>query len=320
MSVNLKSLEYFVEVAKDLNMTTAAQRLYISQQALSSQILKLENYYGVTLFERQPKLQLTYAGQVLLEGATSLLQESKEITNSLADISNKHIGILRIGIPAYRAASCFPLVLSEYTRHWPNVSVHLEEAPSTEMLRMMYEGALDACVVTPSASELAMYKDKIKFTRLLREKTYLVASRELLERHFKDRAEELIAGAADGTDLKGFEELPFMLHKPPMRLRLIADECFNSAGFKPKVFIETSNTELMISLYPCHLGAFFCRRSRVPSLINSLENCVIFPLKYEIEPLPSTVYFARLKKNRTPSHILEFEKLMIQAWDKISDI
>ena len=78
--MNLKSLEYFIEVAQDLNMTTAAQRLYISQQALSAQIQKLEQYYGVTLFERQPRLHLTFAGEELLDGAKKIMRENAEIT------------------------------------------------------------------------------------------------------------------------------------------------------------------------------------------------------------------------------------------------
>ncbi len=74
--MNVKYLESFLEVAKDLNMTTAAQRLYISQQTLSFQIQRLELYYGVKLFERQPKLQLTYAGKLLVEGAGVIIKEN----------------------------------------------------------------------------------------------------------------------------------------------------------------------------------------------------------------------------------------------------
>lgn len=80
--MNVKYLESFLEVAKDLNMTTAAQRLYISQQTLSFQIQRLELYYGVKLFERQPKLQLTYAGKQLVEGAGVIIKENESLINS----------------------------------------------------------------------------------------------------------------------------------------------------------------------------------------------------------------------------------------------
>ena len=94
--MNVKYLESFLEVAKDLNMTTAAQRLYISQQTLSFQIQRLELYYGVKLFERQPKLQLTYAGKQLVEGAGVIIKENESLINSFSDISSKHSGLRRM--------------------------------------------------------------------------------------------------------------------------------------------------------------------------------------------------------------------------------
>ena len=63
--MNLLSLYYFVELAKELHVTNTAQKLYISQQNLSQHIQRLEQYYGVPLFHRKPKLALTYAGEQL---------------------------------------------------------------------------------------------------------------------------------------------------------------------------------------------------------------------------------------------------------------
>ena len=317
--MNLKSLEYFIEVAKDLNMTTAAQRLYISQQALSSQIQKLEQYYGVELFERQPRLQLTFAGQRLLEGANRLLQESDALINSLSDISRSHAGILRIGIPSYRAQECFPLILPEFTEKWPNVSISLDESTSKDVLEKICLGNLDAGVVPPTAAEMQNLSDRIEFTFLLDDRTYLVCPDELLRRCFGSRAEAVKKQALQGTDLHEFKDLPFMLHKPPMRLRKVADECFNNAGFKPRVFIETSNTELMIALYSCHMGAFFVRKSRLRSLRQLYGDINAFPVQYADAPHQTAVYFARKKSQRTPAHILEFQRLMQRAWKTIAE-
>ena len=264
--MNLKSLEYFIEVAKDLNMTTAAQRLYISQQALSAQIQKLEQHYGVTLFERQPKLQLTYAGRQLLEGAERLLQDNVDVTNSLTEISKKRVGVLRLGIQTFRAAQCLPLILPDYIKKWPNVAISLDESSTTEMLQMLGDGALDACVCAPSAAEVQNMSGKLEFTLLLNDGTYVICSEELMKRCFGSRSEAVTKSALKGTDLREFKDMPFMLHKPPMRLRQVADECFNNAGYKPNVFIETSNTELMLALYPCNVGAFFSRKARLRSI------------------------------------------------------
>ena len=317
--MNLKSLEYFVEIAKDLNMTSAAQRLYISQQALSLQVQKLENYYGVALFERQPKLQLTYAGMQLLESATRILKENTDIRNELSEISKNHFGVLRVGMPVSRAAASLPMVLPEFSKKWPNVSLQLEEKPSSAMLQMVCDGTLDIAIGTPGRAEIQGYSDKLEFVFLLDDPTYLICSDELLEQYFGERAEEIKRNAAGGTELKEFSDLPYILHRPPMMLRKVADDCFHRAGFKPKIYIEASNTDLIVSLYPCHQGAFFCRKAKLPALLHSFPNCNVFPVQSNGEQYQVPVYLMRRKSNRTPAHLLDFEYLMCRAWAEIAE-
>ena len=61
--MDLVSLYYFSELAKDLHMTRTAERLFISQQTLSNHIARLEDYYGTSLLYRKPSLSLTPAGE-----------------------------------------------------------------------------------------------------------------------------------------------------------------------------------------------------------------------------------------------------------------
>ena len=293
--MNLKSLEYFVEVSKDLNMTSAAQRLYISQQALSLQIQKLENYYGVALFERQPKLQLTYAGERLLKSARKILQEDLDLRNTLSDIS-------------------LQMVLPEFSKKWPNISFQLIERPIATMLEMINNRELDVAVGAPSKAEIQHYSEKLEFTFLIDEPTYLICSDQLLERYYGDEAEAIKAKCANGTDLKDFSKLPFILHQPPMMLRKTADDCFHRAGFKPKIYLEAANSDLNVSLYPCHQGAFFCRKAKLPTLTNLFPDCNIFPVKHNDEEYKLPIYMMRRKNPKPPVHCLEFEELMKEAW------
>ena len=55
--MNFTSLKYFLVTAEELSITRAASKLYISQQALSSHILKLERELGVVLFDRYPEFR-----------------------------------------------------------------------------------------------------------------------------------------------------------------------------------------------------------------------------------------------------------------------
>ena len=132
--MNLLSLYYFVELAKELHVTNTAQKLYISQQNLSQHIQRLEQYYGVTLFHRKPKLALTYAGEQLYASAVRILSEEHELINRLSEISEKNAGSLKVGIPSYRAQICLPYILPKFYEKWPNVTIDLVDV-ATSMCR-----------------------------------------------------------------------------------------------------------------------------------------------------------------------------------------
>src|SRR5256886_9884768 len=77
MDVHLRDLRYFVAVAEELNFTRAAERLYVSQPALSKQIRQLEQAMRATLLRRDPRgVTLTAAGALLLPSARRLLATS----------------------------------------------------------------------------------------------------------------------------------------------------------------------------------------------------------------------------------------------------
>ncbi|RJL32580.1 LysR family transcriptional regulator [Bailinhaonella thermotolerans] len=75
MDVHLRDLRYFAEVAAELSFTRAAERLFVSQPALSKQIRALERHLGFALFDRAPSgVELTAAGAALLASARDLLE------------------------------------------------------------------------------------------------------------------------------------------------------------------------------------------------------------------------------------------------------
>ena len=112
--MNLDSLSYFVEVARELNMTRAAHNLHMSQQTLSFHIQKIEDYYGTPLFYRKPKFALTYAGEVLLKNAVEILGKCDSLMDQMASISGTCMGKLRIGISSHPAQVILPLVLPAF--------------------------------------------------------------------------------------------------------------------------------------------------------------------------------------------------------------
>ena len=104
--MDLISLYYFSELAKDLHMTRTANRLFISQQTLSNHIQRLEDYYGTKLFHRKPALSLTTAGEFVLGFAGVVNKEQVNLKDILSDIAQQERGVLRFGASALRLNMC----------------------------------------------------------------------------------------------------------------------------------------------------------------------------------------------------------------------
>lgn len=317
--MDINNLACFVEVAKSLNMTVAAKSLFISQQALSLKIQRLEQQYGVQLFERQPKLKLTYAGEIFAERAKTILAENQALINQLSDISVNHSAILRLGIPSSRAGACLPNALRSFNDRWPNVTIQMVDESTPKLLSAVEDGILDMAVVVPLQSDLTTYREKVEFFLLAQERTFIATSRCLLEKHFGAQTESIIEQATQGTTLREFAELPFILHRPPLNLRKIAEECFREAGYKPNIYIEASNTESILSIYSCHLGMFFCRGTRLQEINSRYNDCQAFPLRLKDDFVVSEIYLAQPKYRRPPKYVQEFSELIKLAWRELKD-
>lgn len=313
--MNLLSLYYFVELAKELHVTNVAQRLYISQQNLSQHIQRLEHFYGVELFYRKPRLALTYAGEQLYAAAIKILAEESDFVNRLSSISKKRAGNLKIGIPAYRGQICLPDILSRFHKLWPNVSIQLIDKASEKMEEMVRDGELDFYigVIHPNSAQLDILP-------LLDDSVFLVCSDELLKRYYTDSCEELKKRSRKGANLKWFSHVPFLLPEPRMRLRKLIDECFLDAKVTPEIFLESSSTELLISLYPNHYGAFFCTQMRLPLLAASAPDANTFPMILKGEFVQHHIGLVRHKDRFLPDYVNDFIEITKDVFHEISNI
>lgn len=99
MDAHLRDLRYFVVVAEELSFTRAAERLYVSQPALSKQIRTLENGMRVRLFRRdQRAVTMTRAGAALLPSARELLKIWDEAQRAVNEAAAAEISVLRVGL------------------------------------------------------------------------------------------------------------------------------------------------------------------------------------------------------------------------------
>jgi len=142
MDFNL--IRSFVTLAREGNLTRTAQRLHLSQPALSLQLKKLHEQLGLVLFERTPRgMRLTRAGEQLLPAAQRALEASSELVSLARGISGQVGGRLRIGTivdPEFLRLGPF---LKRLVEHHPGLSTDLAHGMSGAVRRDVAEGRLD---------------------------------------------------------------------------------------------------------------------------------------------------------------------------------
>jgi DNA-binding transcriptional LysR family regulator len=150
--MELRHLRYFVAIAEERSFTRAAERLWIAQPGLSTQIRRLEAELGVQLFDRHTRgVDLTDAGELFLERARAALAAAAEALSTGRDLEAGIVGAVRLGIatgaPWRRACS----LLASFDRERPDVELTVVESYGGALLRDLRDGRLDA-LLAPSSS------------------------------------------------------------------------------------------------------------------------------------------------------------------------
>lgn len=264
------SLLYFSEAAKDLNFTKTAKRLFISQQNLSNHISRLEAYYGVRLFERKPHLALTYSGEILLSYANNFKMDEDNLKNVLTDMKEKERGTLRIGCSPVRTSIVIPKLAELFSQEYPNVELHFHHHHSNELSEMMLTGELDFSIGIDKISH-----PNLICTPLFTDTIYLMVSRDLLDKYFGEKAEELIGRSEHGARLRDFATLPFV----NVRSTQIIRDCFTSCGCEPNFIVTASYPQFSLPSFYENIAASVVTRTIYLNIRGHLpENILFFPL------------------------------------------
>ncbi|AZC31831.1 LysR family transcriptional regulator YeiE [Pseudomonas chlororaphis subsp. piscium] len=124
--MNLHHLLVFHTTAKTGSITACAKALHISQPALSRELRKLEERFGLTLFERQPRgMRLTHAGEVLAEYADRLFDIARTADLAMKELASAKVGHLSIAASNTIGTYVLPRVLARFRRNNPGVKVSL---------------------------------------------------------------------------------------------------------------------------------------------------------------------------------------------------
>jgi DNA-binding transcriptional LysR family regulator len=150
VDLDTRLLRAFVAVAEELSFTRAAQRLFLAQQALSSQVQQLEGRLGVKLFERTTrKVALTEAGERLLPRARAALEALDAAVAELDALKRAERTTLRVGLSAVAMVPLVGEAIRRFSEDHPDVVLAVSNTPLNQPSGGLREGAVDVAFVRP---------------------------------------------------------------------------------------------------------------------------------------------------------------------------
>ena len=141
--MNTKQIEYFLAVAEELSFTRAAEKMYVSQTAVTQQIQALEDQIGVKLLRRtKKKVELTSAGQSFQMEGQRILDQLETAIAHARDASEGMAGSLEIGFANY-AGNILGDGLHAFRDKYPNIKMHFKAYNPSVLLDRLRIGELD---------------------------------------------------------------------------------------------------------------------------------------------------------------------------------
>lgn len=154
MDINFELYKIFYYAAKSENFTDAAQKLYISQSAVSQAIKNLEGKIGSQLFYRKTRnIKLTSEGELLFKHIEQAYNFIKTAENKIFEIQNLNSGEIRIGTSDTVCKYFLIRYLENYNRQFPGIKIQVINRTSSQILSVLKNGLIDFGIVTLPAND-----------------------------------------------------------------------------------------------------------------------------------------------------------------------
>lgn len=163
MDIDLRDLELLEALETNLTLTASAQKLHVSQPALSQRLVRLEQRLGAPLFERTGRqLVVTPAGQRMLQAARITLHELRNAVRDVHQLETDRDESVRIWSQCSTNYQWLPDILRSFRQEWPSADVAIETIADSEHVEAILDGRIDIALVTKLRPEF----DRLRLHRL----------------------------------------------------------------------------------------------------------------------------------------------------------
>ena len=229
--MELHQLRTFVAVAEEGHLTRAAERLFVSQPAVSSHIKALEGDLGVALFDRTPKgMRLTREGERLLARARRIVEDADRLVGEARGLSGEVSGQLAFGINTDSTFLRVGEISARMRRDYPGISLSLVNSNSWDIVRDVRRGVMDAGFAYGEISGEGVLADV------------------LADVPFRVVGPAGWAGRIDGADWAGLAAMPWVWMADNCPFLDILERQFSGVGRKPRICVEADHEDILRAL------------------------------------------------------------------------
>ncbi len=254
---DLKEQRYIIEIAKVQGIAKAAEKLFISQPALSKFLARTEEMYDIQLFERVgKKLIPTYAGEQYLKYAKQMLELDRSFRDQIADIKTLRSGSLAIGSTPGRGKDIFPVILPEFYRQYPQFDLRVYQETAVKLEELLRNGEIQIAMMTSEGDERRFPGFHVE--ELATEEISLIVSKK---RNLKGVPK--YGFRYPWVDVRQLEGELFLVLNKGSRLRAVTDRVMKSQMISPKI-IEFSSIDTIWKLVSQDFGIAFSSDFNAP--------------------------------------------------------
>lgn len=234
-------LEYFCAVSRYHSITKAAQKLYVTQPAISSAIRELEKEFSINLFTRSKNhLTLTKEGELFYHKAEELLRNIEQISCQFYDLG-RQISSVKVGIPPLLSSIFFPNLLIDFKEKYPDIPVELFEYGSIRAATLVQEDILDIAFVN------------MHFYDIDRMHSYQILTDHIV---FCVSPEHHLAGNKK-VSIEMLKNEPLIMYNTDSVQNKTLNVLFDNIGCKPNVILHASQLYTITSFISNNLGGAF---------------------------------------------------------------
>lgn len=273
--ISFLNLKYFLFLSEELNFNSASQKLHITQQSLSGHIKKMEDHFGVQLFQYGPPLMITPAGLLLKEHAYAILDREKKLEADMLEVKTSKRGTINIGSTYARSQFLLPPIISKFEKKYPLVKVNLYEGNTPDVERALSKGNVDVTVgfkpdLLKGIISLPLYYDSFM----------LVVHPSVLEKSFPDRKRISFRYDSEKNVKDIIQRCPFLTMPPNTTVGKVGAAYINALGLKPNTRLELRNLGTMLAMCYSGMGYMLCPETFIT------RSCYTFSKEHIIYPFP----------------------------------